>query len=63
MPNGAHQRPLSDRVHQATGMVSVQAHCDIAEALNPLRIRALAMGQSLEVTALDVLDGQIRFDD
>jgi plasmid stability protein len=43
-------------------MVAAQVDCAMGEALNRLRIRAAAMGQSLEHTALDVLDGLIRFD-
>jgi hypothetical protein len=42
-------------------MVAVQAGCDVTEALGRLKIRADAMGQSLEDTALDVLDGVVRF--
>ncbi len=49
-------------VHQATGMIAAQANCDIVEALNRLKIRAAAMGQSVNDTALDVLDRVIRFD-
>ena len=62
MPDRPKNSYLSDRVHQATGMVAAQAQCDMSEALNRLRIRAMAMGRSLEATALDVLDGLIRFD-
>ncbi len=51
----------SVHVHQATGMVAAQAECDIAEAFARLTIRAAAMGQSLDDTALDVLDGVLRF--
>ena len=52
----------SARVLQATGMISVQAGCDVDEALTLLQERALATGQTLEHTALDVIDGIIRFD-
>ena len=62
MPDRRKRGYLSDKVHQATRMVSAQADCEMSEALNRLRIRAMAMGQSLEATALDVLDGLIRFD-
>jgi hypothetical protein len=55
-------RGVSHRVLQATGMVAVQAGCDVAEALGRLKIRAAATGQPLEKLALDVLDGVIRFD-
>jgi hypothetical protein len=50
-------------VHQAVGMIAVQANCDVEEAFGRLAIRAKAMGQTVEDTALDVLDGLVRFDD
>ena len=56
------QGPYSDRVSQATGIVSVQADCRMAEAFDLLRERAFALDQTLEHTALDVLDGVLRFD-
>jgi len=52
----------SSRVHQATGMISAQAECSLTEAMQLLIIRAEAMGQTVEDTALDVIDGLIRFD-
>ncbi len=52
---------ISIHVHQATGMIAAQANCDIDEAYNRLVIRAAAADQSLEATALDVLDRVIRF--
>jgi hypothetical protein len=54
--------PRSRRVLQATGIVSVQAKCDVGVAFDLLRERAFALDQTLEVTALDVIDGEIRFD-
>ncbi len=54
---------LSYRIHQATGMVAAQVGCGIDEALARRRIRASSQDQSLEETALDVLDGEVRFDD
>ena len=53
--------PQSDRVSQATGMISVQAECSLAAAFDLLRERAFADEQSLQDTALDVIDGIIRF--
>jgi hypothetical protein len=53
---------LSDEVHQATGMMAAQLDCDIAEALDRLRIRSLALGQTLDDTANEVLCRAIRFD-
>jgi hypothetical protein len=62
MANDSHSGPDSDRVLQATGMISVQATCSLAEAFDLLRERAFALDQTPEHTALDVLDGIIRFD-
>ena len=53
--------PHSDRVSQATGMISVQADCSLAEAFDLLRERAFGIGQTLEMTALDAIDHIIRF--
>ncbi len=53
---------LNEQVHQATGIVGEQLHCSMLEALSRLIIRAKATGQTLDVTALDVIDGVIRFD-
>jgi hypothetical protein len=47
----------------ATGQVVRQADCEVIEAFDRLAVRARALGQSLEHTALDVLDGIIRFDE
>jgi hypothetical protein len=55
-------RPPSNRVHQATVMVSTQAKCNLAEALDRLIERADATGKSLDEIAMDVLNGVIRFD-
>jgi hypothetical protein len=43
-------------------MISAQVHCGTSEALDRLKIRSAALGQTLDETALDVLDGVIRFD-
>jgi hypothetical protein len=58
-PNGGGL--FSDRVHQATGMVSAQQGCNLAEALGRMIIRARATDRSLERTASDVIDRVIRF--
>ena len=60
--NGAHDGFLSAHVHQASGMISVQAHCTIPEALTWLRTKVDETGHSLEEVALDVLDHVITFD-
>jgi AmiR/NasT family two-component response regulator len=54
--------PQSDRVSRATGMISVQAHCTVPETFDLLRERSMKIDQTLEHTALDVIDGLIRFD-
>ena len=63
MPDPATNGHFNSRIHQATGMISVQAHCDLGEALAKMRIRAAGIGQSLEATAVGVIDGAIRFDE
>jgi hypothetical protein len=62
MSGGPSDDHLSDRVHQATAMISAQAGCDEAEALAMLIVKAAEIDQNLDDTALDVLDGIIRFD-
>jgi GAF domain-containing protein len=54
---------LDDRaeVHQATGVVSVQAGVDLATALSLLRARAFAEQRAIRLLAQDVLDGTVRF--
>jgi AmiR/NasT family two-component response regulator len=54
--------PDSDRVAHATGVISVQAGCTLPEAFDLLRARAVKVGQTLEHTALDVIDHIIRFE-
>ncbi len=63
MSDGSSERfELSARVHQATGMIAGQLDCDVSEALARLRIRADASGQTLDETALDVIDRVFFFD-
>jgi hypothetical protein len=61
MNNGSSEEFLSVAIHQATGMIAAQVDCDIEEAFNRLTIRAAAMGQTVQDTALDILDRRIRF--
>jgi hypothetical protein len=53
---------LSVAAHQAAGMVAEQADCDIRDAFGRLFVMANATGQSLNDTALAVIDHVIRFD-
>lgn len=49
-------------VHQAAGMVSVQAGCGVEEALVLLRGRAFAADRLIDEVSHDVVAGNIRFD-
>lgn len=49
-------------VHQATGMVSVQADVSLAQALLLLRARAFAEERSLTHVATEVVERRLRFD-
>jgi hypothetical protein len=63
MPDPVTNGHFSSRIRQAIGMISVQAHCDLSEALTKMRMRAAGMGESLEAVAVGVIAGAIRFDD
>ena len=63
MEGGLADDALSAHVQQASGMVAEQLGCPVEEALLRLRIRATAQHKTLEEMALDVLDGEIRFDE
>jgi hypothetical protein len=49
------------RVHLAQGMVSVQAGCNMDEALVKMHARAESMGLTIEDLAEDVVDHVIWF--
>ncbi len=53
--------PYCAQVHQASGMVSVQANCSLDEALFLMRERAEETHQSLREIADSTLGHQIRF--
>ncbi len=48
-------------VGHATGVIAQACDCGLIDAFDRLQAQAEAMEQSLEHTALDVLDGIIRF--
>jgi AmiR/NasT family two-component response regulator len=52
----------SARVHQASGMVSVQAACTPDEALALMEARAVQIDRTLAEIALGVIDHSITFD-
>ena len=52
-------REYSAQVHQAQGVVSVQAGCGMDEALRRIIERAQRLGLTLHDTAIDVLDHRI----
>ena len=54
--------PQSDRVAQAMVMICEQRGCPPDRAFDLLREKAFMLGQTLEYTALDVLDNIISFD-
>jgi hypothetical protein len=58
-PKGAY---LGDRVHQATGMVSAQLGCGVAEALAQMMILAAKTNEPLADLADAVVQRRIRFD-
>jgi AmiR/NasT family two-component response regulator len=49
-------------IHQATGMISVQAGVSLSEALLLLRARAYSLERPLVDVAQDVLNGHLSFD-
>jgi hypothetical protein len=51
------------KVHQATGMISVQLGVSLADALLRLRAHAYADGRPVSDVAADVVDRRMRFDD
>jgi hypothetical protein len=50
-------------VHQATGMISVQLHCGVEEALVRLRGRAFTSGRTIDDVAESVVELVLRFDE
>jgi hypothetical protein len=54
--------PQSDRITQAIEVIRSQVRCGPDRAFDLLRERALLLDQTLEHTALDVLDEILRFD-
>jgi hypothetical protein len=60
---GTPKRPyLADRVHQASGMVSTQLGCGVAEALAQMMILAAKTKEPLNELADDVVQHRISFD-
>jgi hypothetical protein len=49
-------------VHQAAGMVSVQASVSVDDALTLIRAYAFAEGNALGMVATDVVEGRLRLD-
>lgn len=54
--------PHAALVHQAVGMVSVQAGCELVEAFELLTARAGKTGVPAHTIALAVVTGVLRFD-
>jgi hypothetical protein len=62
MPDRPTLGPQSDRIAQAIEVIRSQVQCGPDRAFDLLRDRALLLDQTLEYTALDVLDNIVRFD-
>jgi len=56
-------QPHAALVHQAVGIVSVQAQCDLAEAFALLTARAAVTRVPVHTIALAVVTDVLRFDD
>ena len=52
----------NNRVAQASGMVSVQAHCTPDEALVLMQTRADELHHTMAEVAVGIIDHSIRFD-
>ena len=50
------------QVHQAAGMITVQSTVDIFEALTLMIDHANATDRTLQQTAVEVVEGRLRFD-
>jgi AmiR/NasT family two-component response regulator len=59
--NRQNDETQSDRVAQASGMVSVQAECSVDEALAMIKERAQTIDLTAEEVAESVVDRQFRF--
>ncbi len=59
--NRPNSETQSDRVAQASGMVSVQAECSLGEAIVMIEERARAIDLTTEEVADSVVDRQFRF--
>ena len=55
--------PHAELVHQAVGIVSVQAECTLGEAFLLLTARARVTGVPVHTIALAVVTDVLRFDD
>jgi AmiR/NasT family two-component response regulator len=49
-------------VHQASGIVSVQCGCNVADALAMIRARAYAKGAPVESIATDIVERGVRLE-
>ena len=59
--NGSRSKHTA-RVNQAAGMVSVQASCEVEEALILMQTRAAASRLTVDDIAEAIIDGSVRFD-
>jgi hypothetical protein len=59
---GANGRSYRLRVHQATGMIAVQAQCELPAALDLLVAYAALHECTVDDAASDVIERRVRFD-
>jgi AmiR/NasT family two-component response regulator len=60
--NAARSLQSNQKLNEASGMVSIQAHCSFTEAVALMRDRAALDHQTIEAIALAVVDHKLRFD-
>jgi AmiR/NasT family two-component response regulator len=51
------------QIHQASGMISVQLHVPVAEALMRIRAHAFSTSQPVSVVAADIVGRRLRLAD
>ena len=59
--NGVAARQYGTRVHQASGMITVQVGCTIDDAIALMSDRASKSNQTLDAVATAVVERRIRF--
>lgn len=61
-PQGSDPVGADPEIHQATGMIAIQATVELSEALSLLRAHAFANHREVVGVARDIVGGRLRFD-